>query len=154
MSKLLAATEIPNSFPGYPIGVRATQVADPAADSYFLTLFGRSDRVTACACERKGEVTLPQLLHLSNDENLIKNIRAPEGRLASLLKNADSETVAEQVFLATFSRMPNDAERAAIRAAMSATETAVASEKTDNREEVFADLFWALLNSKEFAFFV
>ena len=48
--------------------------------------------------------------------------------------------------------MPNDAERAAIRAAMSATETAVASEKTDNREEVFVDLFWALLNSKEFAF--
>ena len=149
---IAAATEIPNSFPGYPIGVRATQVADPAADSYFLTLFGRSDRVTACACERKGEVTLPQLLHLSNDENLIKNIRAPEGRLASLLKNADSETVTEQIFLATFSRMPNDAERAAIRAAMSATETAVASEKTDNREEVFADLFWALLNSKEFAF--
>ena len=149
---IAAATEIPNSFPGYPIGVRAMQVADPAADSYFLTLFGRSDRVTACACERKGEVTLPQLLHLGNDENLIKNIRAPEGRLASLLKNADSETVTEQIFLSTFSRMPNDPERAAIRAAMSATETAVASEKTDNREEVFADLFWALLNSKEFAF--
>jgi hypothetical protein len=92
------------------------------------------------------------LLHLSNDENLIKNIRAPEGRLASLLKNTDSETVTEQIFLTTFSRMPNDAERAAIRAAMSATETAVASEKTDHREEVFADLFWALLNSKEFAF--
>ena len=25
--------------------------------SYFLTLFGRSERVTACACERNGEVT-------------------------------------------------------------------------------------------------
>jgi hypothetical protein len=48
--------------------------------------------------------------------------------------------------------MPHVEERAAIRAAMSATETAPASEKTDNRQEVFADLFWALLNSKEFAF--
>ena len=152
LDAIAVATEIPNRFPGYPIGVRATQVADPAADSYFLTLFGRSDRVTACACERKGEVTLPQLLHLSNDENLIKNIRAPEGRLSSLLHNADSDTVTEQVFLATLSRLPDDAERAALRAAMTATETAIESEKTSNREDVFADLFWALLNSKEFAF--
>jgi hypothetical protein len=152
LDAIAVATEIPNRFPGYPIGVRATQVADPAADSYFLTLFGRSDRVTACACERKGEVTLPQLLHLSNDENLIKNIRSPEGRLSSLLHNADSDTVTEQVFLATLSRLPDDAERAALRAAMTATETAIESEKTSNREDVFADLFWALLNSKEFAF--
>jgi hypothetical protein len=152
LDAIAAATEIPNRFPGYPIGVRAMQVADPAADSYFLTLFGRSDRVTACACERKGEVTLPQLLHLSNDESLIKNIRASEGRLSSLLQNADSDTVTEKVFLATLSRLPDDAERAAIRAAMTATETAIASETTSNREDVFADLFWALLNSKEFAF--
>ena len=152
LDAIAAATQIPNRFPGYPVGVRATQMADPATDSYFLTLFGRSDRVTACACERKGEVTLPQLLHLSNDENLIKNIRAPEGRLASLLKNADSQTVIDQIFLATFSRMPNDLERAAIRAAVTATETTSAAEPTNNREVVLADLFWALLNSKEFAF--
>jgi hypothetical protein len=68
------------------------------------------------------------------------------------LKNADSQTVIDQIFLATFSRMPYDSERAAIRAAVTATETASAAEPTNNREEVLADLFWALLNSKEFAF--
>jgi len=43
-------------------------------------------------------------------------------------------------------------ERAAIRAAVTATETTSAAEPTNNREVVLADLFWALLNSKEFAF--
>jgi hypothetical protein len=142
MDAIASATDVPNRFPGYPVGLRATQIANPAADSYFLTLFGRSDRVTACACERKGEVTLPQLLHLSNDENLITNIRSQEGRLAKLLQNPDADVVIGEVFLATVSRLPSEAERSAVSGVLSA----------DNRNEVFADLFWALLNSKEFAF--
>lgn len=142
LDSIAAATEVPNRFPGYPVGLRATQIPDPAADSYFLTLFGRSDRVTACACERKGEVTLPQLLHLSNDENLITNIRSKSGRLAKLLENPDVDAVITEVFLATVSRMPNDKERTAVHAVLTA----------DNRNDVFADLFWALLNSKEFTF--
>jgi hypothetical protein len=87
-------------------------------------------------------VTLPQLLHLSNDENLITNIRSQEGRLAKLLENPDSDAVITEVFLATVSRLPSEAERKAVQDAITA----------ENRNEVFADLFWALLNSKEFAF--
>src|SRR5262249_37764828 len=60
------ATGVPESFTGYPLGTRAIQLPDPGTASYFLTLFGRSDRVTACACERSDDVTLPQLLHLRN----------------------------------------------------------------------------------------
>lgn len=142
LDAIAAATDVPNHFPGYPVGLRATQIPDPGVDSYFLTLFGRSDRVTACACERKGEVTLPQLLHLSNDEKLVANIRSENGRLAKLVRNPDSDAVTQEVFLATLSRRPSEAERSAIDAALS----------TDNRDDVFADLFWALLNSKEFAF--
>ncbi len=137
-----AATDVPNHFPGYPVGLRATQVADPGTDSYFLTLFGRSDRVTACACERKGEVTLPQLLHLNNDEGLFKKIGSVDGRLTSLLQNPDSRTVTQEIFLATLSRLPKSAELAEVDAALA----------TDDRNAVLADLFWALLNSKEFAF--
>jgi hypothetical protein len=50
--------------------------------------------------------------------------------------------VTNEIFLSTVNRLPNDKERAAIDAALS----------TDSRDLVFADLFWALLNSKEFAF--
>lgn len=142
LDAIAAATEVPNRFPGYPVGLRATQIADPAADSYFLTLFGRSDRVTACACERTGEVTLPQLLHLSNDEKLISSIRSENGRLAGLLKNPDSDFVTRELFLSVLSRRPSEAERTAVNMALT----------TGPRDEVYADLFWALLNSKEFSF--
>ena len=57
---LSSATGVPDEFPGYAVGTRAIQLPEPAVSSYFLSLFGRSDRVTACACERNGEVTLPQ----------------------------------------------------------------------------------------------
>ncbi len=142
LDAIASVTEVPHQFPGYPIGVRATQLADPGTDSYFLTLFGRSDRVTACACERKGEVTLPQLLHLSNDENLVRSIRSPDGRLMRLLKNPDADAVIQELFLTTFARMPADAEQAAVKQSLS----------TGDREQGFADLLWAFINSKEFAF--
>lgn len=142
LDAIATATDVPNRFPGYPIGLRATQIADPGTESYFLTLFGRSDRVTACACERKGEVTLPQLLHLSNSEDLVATIRTASGRLATLLKNPDSTAVTNEVFLATLNRFPNESERSAINSLLPA----------DNRDLIFADLFWALMNSKEFAF--
>jgi hypothetical protein len=147
LDAMAAATDVPNRFAGYPVGLRATQIADPGTDSYFLTLFGRSDRVTACACERKGEVTLPQLLHLGNSEDLMANIRTASGRLATLLKNPDSMVVTNEVFLSTLSRLPSQDERSAINTAL--TNTALTN---DSRDLVFADLFWALLNSKEFAF--
>ena len=57
---LASSTGVPDAFPGYPLGLRAVQLPDPGAKSYFLTLFGKSERITACACERSGEVTMPQ----------------------------------------------------------------------------------------------
>ncbi|MFM7835175.1 MAG: DUF1553 domain-containing protein, partial [Planctomycetaceae bacterium] len=51
LDAITAATGDPEPFAGYPLGIRAIQVPDPGIDSYFLTLFGRSERVTACACE-------------------------------------------------------------------------------------------------------
>jgi hypothetical protein len=108
--------------------------------NYFLTLFGRSDRVTACACERKGEVTLPQLLHLKNGDEIQRQVA--EGRLKELLKETDNRKVADQLFRASIGRAASDKEFDAISRQLA----------TDEREAVFADLFWALLNSKEFAF--
>jgi hypothetical protein len=138
------ATGVPDTFPGYPVGIRAIQLPDPALKSYFLSLFGRSERVTACACERNGEVTMPQLLHLQNSESIMQRIRSGDGRLAALLKakKTDAEMM-EELFLATLSRPPTAAETAEVK-----KELAAATDK----EEVWRDLFWALLNSKEFSF--
>jgi hypothetical protein len=137
---IAAATDAPQKFDGYPLGIRAIQLPDSGVGNYFLTLFGRSDRVTACACERNGEVTLPQLLHLKNGDEIQRQIST--GRLSALLQETDNRKVATELFRATVSRAPTEAE-------LTALDTSLAADK---REEVFADLFWALLNSKEFAF--
>jgi hypothetical protein len=124
--------------------VRAVQLPDPAMKSYFLSLFGRSERVTACACERNGEVTMPQLLHLQNGDSTVQRIRSADGRLAALLKAKKTEAeIMEELFLATLSRNPTVKETAEVN-----KELAAASDK----QEAWRDLFWALLNSKEFSF--
>jgi hypothetical protein len=144
LDALSAATGVPDRFDGYPVGIRAGQLPDPGPRSYFLTLFGRSERVTACACERSGEVTMPQLLHLMNGASVVAKIRSPDGRLAKLLRDKASDgQIVEELFLATPSRLPTEANKAAVRKALSTG---------DSREAVFRDLFWALLNAKEFAF--
>jgi hypothetical protein len=96
LDAICQTTGSPEQFAGYPLGVRAIQVPDPGVESYFLTLFGRSERTTACACERKAEVTLPQLLHLQNSEDLYRKMKSPDGAFAKLIAsesdNAASST--------------------------------------------------------------
>lgn len=137
-------TAIPDQFPGYPAGIRAQQLPDPALDSYFLSLFGRSDRVTACACERMGDVTMSQLLHLQNGDTISRKIEAGGGALAELLKSTPDNTQAiQRLFLATLARNPQQTELNSILGSLN---------QNASRDEVFRDLLWALLNSKEFSF--
>ncbi len=137
-------TAVPESFSGYPVGVKALQLPDSGLNSYFLATFGRSERVTACACERQGEITLPQLLQMQNGEAVLSKIASGQGRLAELMKStADDNTVVENLFIACLARRPTLAEADAVRQSLNGD---------GSREEKLRDLFWALLNSKEFAF--
>jgi hypothetical protein len=143
LDALSQSSGVADDFPGYPRGTRAGQLPDPSLSSYFLSLFGRSERVTACACERNGDVTMPQLLHLQNGASVVQKIQSGDGRLARLLKAGKAnDEIIEELFLASLSRLPSPEERIALRRAL-----------TDaNKEEAFRDVFWALLNSKEFSF--
>lgn len=137
------STATHESFDGYPQGMRAIQLPGPQIESYFLTTFGRSDRVTACACERNGDVTLSQLLHLQNSETVQNKIASGEGRLSKLLAElADDAALIDELYLNTFSRLPREDEKQNVKAAFAGAD----------RTEVATDLFWALLNAKEFAF--
>ncbi len=138
------ATGVPDRLEGYPHGIRAVQVADPNLNSSFLRMFGRSDRVTACACERGGDVTLPQLLHLQNNEDLQRRITTAAGWVYSTLaKETNDAVVLDGIFLRTLSRLPRDDERSAVKKLLA---------EGEKRHDVYSDLMWALLNSKEFAF--
>ena len=102
---------MPDEFPGYPVGIRAGQLPDPTLKSYFLTLFGRSERVTACACERNGEVTHAAAAAPAERRRAwCDKIRAGDGRLAKLLKDEQDRRaeIVEELFLATLSRPPTD----------------------------------------------
>src|SRR5439155_999171 len=107
-------------------------------------------------CERTGEVTLPQLLHLQNGDSVLKKIGADDGRLNALLKKKmeDSKFI-EELFLVTLGRRPSAEEIATMTKLLWSSQkpTGVITEAaSQSRNEAFADLFWALLNSKEFAF--
>jgi len=136
-------TGVPERFDGYPVGVRAVQVPDPGSASYFLRAFGRSERVTACACERTGDVTLPSVLHLIGGDTVLSRLNSGSGWLAKRLKEEkDDAKLTDELFLRACSRKPTAPERAKITELL----------KDTPRDELFRDLFWALLNSKEFLF--
>src|SRR5262249_15750952 len=140
LDALSQATGVPDQFPGYPLGIRAGQLPDPTLKSYFLSLFGRSERVTASACQRSGQLTVPQLLHLQNGDSVVEKVRSADGRLGRLLRaNKSDAEVIDELFLATLCRLPS--KEAVARVSRELAEGG-------SREEVFRDLFWALLNSK------
>jgi Protein of unknown function (DUF1553)/Protein of unknown function (DUF1549)/Planctomycete cytochrome C len=137
-------TGTPNKFQGLPLGARAVQIADGAVSNYFLTTFGRATRTTVCSCEVKMEPSLSQALHLMNGDAVHENIKRGQV-VAKLLKDGmkDSQVI-EELYLRTFGRRPLANELKAVNTAL--------AESADNRQAVLEDLFWALLNSKEFYF--
>ncbi|HZY83972.1 MAG TPA: DUF1549 and DUF1553 domain-containing protein [Gemmataceae bacterium] len=130
--------------PGLPPGCRAVEVApNRVQNEYLATIFrtfGRPARTTTCDCERSAEPAVPQTLFLMSDPALLKKLAA--GQLPKLLagKKADGEVV-EELFLATLSRLPEEREK---KAAL----THVAGKK--DRAKAFADVLWALINTREF----
>lgn len=137
-------TGTPNKFQGLPLGARAVQIADGATSTYFLTTFGRAKRESVCSCEVKMEPTLSQALHLMNGDAV--NDRIKQGRVVENMikeKKTDRQII-DELFLRVFGRGPNAKELASVSQA--------AADAPDARQSVFEDLFWALLNSKEFFF--
>jgi len=136
-------TETRDKFQGLPRGARAVQIADGAVSSYFLTTFGRASRETCAANEVKTEPTLSQALHLLNGD--ATQVKVQEGGVvARLLKEGKTPNqVIANLYLRCFSRKPTDAELAKLDEFL---------KEPGSKETVLNDLFWSLLNSKEFLF--
>jgi len=139
-------TGTPNKFKGLPLGARAVQIADGNTSNYFLTTFGRASRVTVCSCEVKMEPNLSQALHLLNGETAHNRIR--QGKVVAKLyaeKKSPSEII-DQLYIKTLSRTPTTVERDKLLEVVSQVEGA------EETRAVLEDIFWSLLNSKEFIF--
>ena len=86
LDALSQVTGVPTEFAGYPKGWRALQLPDSRVDSYFLTAFGRPERVTTCSCERQQEPSVAQALHLANGDTINRKLQAADGVIAKLVE--------------------------------------------------------------------
>jgi hypothetical protein len=137
-------------FAGMPVGTRAVQLPDSGFDSFFLTAFGRPQAVSACECERTGDASLVQSLHLTNSAALQQQLAADEGRAAKLAADAARgyDEKIRELYLTAFSREPQQAERERLTSYFSAVKP---DDKAATRA-AYEDALWALVNTKEFLF--
>ena len=145
-------------FGGLPAGTRAVQLPDNSfnAANYFLQVFGRPEASSACECERSGDASLAQSLHLINAKDVQDKLASAEGaaaRLASDDKRADDAKV-EELYLRAFSRKPAAEELAAAKAYVEKKVAGRAKEQDEKaaRKVAYEDLIWVLVNTKEFSF--
>ena len=151
LDALCQVTDSPTQFGGLPgdkyAPKRAIQLPDESYSSYFLDVFGRPQRISACECERVSEANLAQALHLLNSDEVQNKLARAGGRADALVnvKDArpDTEKV-EELFLWAFARKPTSDD---LKAAL---EHIGKYEKT--KKVAYENILWALLNTKEFIF--
>ncbi len=137
-------TGVQTKYKNLPLGTRAIELPDAEYGDYFLATFGKPKRVSICECERPLDPSLAQALHTLNGDTLAGKIADKKGRIGTLLAAKKSpEEIVEEIYLAALSRFPTAAERTQAQQFLS---------ENENQEEVYQDLLWALMNSKQFLF--
>lgn len=145
LDSVASITGVPEQFDAMPPGSRAKEVWSHRIPSLFLDAFGRPDPNQDPPCERTGETTVVQALHLMNSENLYRKVTSDNGLAASLAaQKLPPEKIAEELYLAVYSRFPTAEERAIAKS--------VFEKKGTTPRQAAEDLLWALLNTPEFVF--
>jgi hypothetical protein len=118
---------------------------DESFTSYFLDVFGRPQRISACECERVSEANLAQALHLLNSDEVQGKLTRGGGRADQLAqdKRPDAEKVTE-LFLWAFARKPSDQD---LKVALDHI-----AKNAKNKKVAYENIIWALINTKEFIF--
>ena len=97
-----------------PEDTNAAQVPDPhVGKDGFLDLFGRPTRESACECERRADLSLPQALNLVNGKTISDAVADPNGRVTkAVLAGKSDAAIVEELYLASCSRLPTKEEAA------------------------------------------
>jgi len=150
-------TEVRTGFSGLPAGTRATMLPDNSFNqkSYFLSVFGRPDNASACECERSGDASLAQSLHLINSKDIQSKLTSGSSRATKLANDKDKtdEEKIEELYYAAFSRAPKEGElKMAVDYVSREIEDDKGVKKPVAKKEAYEDVVWALFNTKEFLF--
>ncbi len=144
LDSLNSVTGASEKFSGLPLGTKAVELPDQSIPNYFLNVFGRSMRESACECERSYAPNLSQILHLMNSPEVQDKVANDKGRLAQMIKaNLSNEEILTEFYLRAFGRNPTPEE---LKDA-----TALLANNT-NRKAGLEDFAWMFLNAKEFLF--
>ncbi len=148
---LCQVTGSPADFNGLPRDThaprRAIMLPDESFASYFLDVFGRPQRISACECERVNEANLAQALHLLNSDEVQGKLSRAGGRADGYAGAKDARPDAEKVeelFLGAWGHKPTPEQSKAALAHLGKHAT--------NKKLAYENILWALLNTKEFIF--
>jgi hypothetical protein len=138
------ATGIPEKFEGVPSGSRAIRLWDSSLPHYFLRLFGRPVRKSACVCERNPDTSVAQALHLMNSPQIHAKLTHDGGNVArAVARSLDDVALVDELYLNFFSRFPDDAERQICGEYL---------RDSKDRRSAAEDIAWSMLCSVEFVF--
>ncbi|HWA99407.1 MAG TPA: DUF1549 domain-containing protein [Pirellulales bacterium] len=133
------------SFDATPPGTRAVELWTHRSKSLFLDAFGRPDPNQDPPCERTGETTMVQALHLMNSPKLQSKLTEKDSLPETLAASDKTPAeIVEQLYLCVYSRYPtaDESNRAA----------ALYADEKSSRTETTQDLLWAMLNTPEFLY--
>jgi hypothetical protein len=136
-------TESKEKFTRLPLGSRAVQLADGNSSSYFLDTFGRTKRLTVCADDVNTDPSLSQSLHLLNGTTI--ETKVVNGSVISGLLKAGKtpEQIIDSIYIRCLTRKPTAEEKTKLLAMVQDPKQA---------QGPLQDIFWAVLNSREFVF--
>ena len=142
LDSIARATGVPEEFVSFYPGTRAAQLPEPEVPSYFLDVFDRPSR--QLVSDRVTTNSLNQALHLVSGDTVQDKVADNRGILRRMVgRGLGNAEILEELYLRTLSRYPSPSE---LREAKGAVGSA------DTRERGLEDVFWALLNSKEYLY--
>jgi len=136
------ATGTRDKFRGLPLGAHAAEIADGATTNYFLRTFGRATRENP-VCEAATDPNLSQALHMINGDTVQTKIVSGGVVKKMIDAKLDSPAIITNLYLRALGRPPTDGELQTLTPLLADATT---------RQKSAEDVFWALLNSKEFMF--
>ncbi len=136
-------TNTQDKFRGLPLGARAVQIADGRTSNYFLTTFGRAARDTVGVAEVSTDPSLSQALNLLNGPTVYDKIRRGGTVKKMLADGAKPGQIIQAIFIRALTRPPTPDE---------AKQVLAIAGQSGNMQAGLEDVFWAVLNSREFIF--
>jgi hypothetical protein len=141
---LASATDVPNRFPNRSAQTRAIEVYEPTTASTILDTFGRCPRTVGCASVATPPLSLRQALLLIGGDVIESKVGSLNGYLANLLElNPEADEAVENLYMRVLCRPPTPEEQSRWAAEL---------KQATSFREATEDLFWALLNPREFSF--